>query len=70
MNVSSTGSTVAAPVSSELTASVTVPVGWLASLTVKVPAPSSSIVSCVGLTTRLADSSSVTVTSTSAVLPV
>ena len=63
------GDAVAAPVSSEETATVTLPLGCVASFTVKVPLPASPTVSEEALTTRFAVSSSVTLTLTEPVLP-
>ena len=55
------GDTVAAPVSSEVTVTVTCPLGCVASFTVKVSKPASPTPMLVRLNTRLAVSSSVTV---------
>ena len=64
------GDTVAAPVSSEETVTVTFALGSVASFTVKVSLPASPTLRLARLNTRLAVSSSVTSTLTVAVLPV
>ena len=63
------GDAVAAPVSSEVTDTVTLALGCVASFTVKVPLPASSTVRLVRFNTRFAVSSSVTLTLTEPVLP-
>ena len=63
------GDAVAAPVSSEVTDTVTFPLGCVASFTVKVPLPASPTVRLVRFNTRFAVSSSVTLTLTEPVLP-
>ena len=62
------GDAVAAPVSSEVTDTVTLPLGCVASFTVKVSLPASPTVSEEVLTTRFAVSLSVTVTVTLAIV--
>ena len=64
------GDAVAAPVSSDVTPTVTLALGCVASFTVKVPLPASSYGQArEGVNTRFAVSSSVTLTLTEPVLP-